>query len=134
MGHAEYAAALGMRCISGAIAAKNPATQWAGDRCFIRVPARSIKEKPGASVAHVYRRHGIAISLFFRWRAEFGLTARKALQLAIVKTPLTLFQAFSRLSAARLRNWMCREVSSAIMPDCTNCVKVRDTVSIVNPR
>lgn len=43
-------------------------------------------------------------------------------------------QAFNRLSAARLRNRIRRDVSSAIMPDCTNWVKVRDTVSIVNPR
>ena len=40
MGHAEYAAALGLspRCASGAIAWKDPATKWTGDRCFIRVP------------------------------------------------------------------------------------------------
>jgi len=29
-------------------------------------------------------RHGIATSLLFRWRVKFGLTARKALQLATV--------------------------------------------------
>ena len=43
-------------------------------------------------------------------------------------------QAFSRLSAARLRNRMRREVSSTMAPDCTSWVKVRDTVSMVNPR
>ena len=41
-------------------------------------------EKPGVSVAQVCRRHGIATSMGFRWRVEFGLTARKALQLATV--------------------------------------------------
>ena len=30
------------------------------------------------------RRHGIATSLLFRWRLQFGLTARKAPQLATV--------------------------------------------------
>jgi transposase-like protein len=39
-------------------------------------------EKPGVSVAEVCRRHGIATSLLFRWRVQFGLTARKAPQLA----------------------------------------------------
>ncbi|MCP1968196.1 IS66-like element accessory protein TnpA [Bradyrhizobium elkanii] len=41
-------------------------------------------EKPGVSVAQVCRRHGVATSMVFRWRAEFGLTARKAPQLATV--------------------------------------------------
>ena len=41
-------------------------------------------EKPGVSVAQVCRRHGIATSMVFRWRVEFGLTARKAPQLATV--------------------------------------------------
>jgi transposase-like protein len=41
-------------------------------------------EKPGVSVAEVCRRHGIATSLLFRWRVQFGLTARKAPQLATV--------------------------------------------------
>jgi len=41
-------------------------------------------EKPGVSVAEICRRHGIATSLLFRWRVEFGLTARKAPQLATV--------------------------------------------------
>lgn len=41
-------------------------------------------EKPGVAVAEVCRRHGIATSLLFRWRVEFGLTARKAPQLATV--------------------------------------------------
>lgn len=44
------------------------------------------------------------------------------------------FQALSRCSAARLRNAMRRDVSSTITPDCTSCVMVRDTVSIVSPR
>ncbi len=39
-------------------------------------------EKPGVSVADVCRRHGIATSLLFRWQVQFGLTARKAPQLA----------------------------------------------------
>jgi transposase-like protein len=41
-------------------------------------------EKPGVAVAAVCRRHGIATSLLFRWRVQFGLTARKAPQLATV--------------------------------------------------
>jgi transposase-like protein len=41
-------------------------------------------EKPGVSVAEVCRRHGIATSQLFRWRIQFGLTARKAPQLATV--------------------------------------------------
>ncbi|TJW02516.1 MAG: IS66 family insertion sequence element accessory protein TnpB [Mesorhizobium sp.] len=41
-------------------------------------------EKPGVSVAEVCRRHGIATSMAFRWRVKFGLTARKAPQLATV--------------------------------------------------
>jgi hypothetical protein len=28
---------------------------------------------------------------------------------------------------------MCRDVSSEMMPDCTNCVKVRNTVSLDRP-
>ncbi|MBZ9742241.1 IS66 family insertion sequence element accessory protein TnpA [Mesorhizobium sp. CO1-1-4] len=42
-------------------------------------------EKPGVAVAAVCRRHGIATSMAFRWREEFGLTARKAPQLAVVE-------------------------------------------------
>ncbi|MER9632167.1 transposase, partial [Mesorhizobium sp. M0296] len=41
-------------------------------------------EKPGVAVAQVCRRHGVATSMVFRWRFEFGLTARKAPQLATV--------------------------------------------------
>jgi len=41
-------------------------------------------EKPGVAVAAVCRRHGIATSQLFRWRVQFGLTARKAPQLATV--------------------------------------------------
>jgi transposase-like protein len=41
-------------------------------------------EKPGVAVAEVCRRHGIATSLLFRWRVQFGLTARNAPQLATV--------------------------------------------------
>jgi transposase-like protein len=39
-------------------------------------------EKPGVSVAQICRRHGIATSMVFRWRVDFGLIARKAPQLA----------------------------------------------------
>ncbi len=42
-------------------------------------------EKPGVRVAQICRRHAIATSMGFRWRVEFGLTARKALQLATVE-------------------------------------------------
>jgi transposase-like protein len=42
-------------------------------------------EKPGVSVAEVCPPwHRIATSLLFRWRVQFGLTARKAPQLATV--------------------------------------------------
>ena len=41
-------------------------------------------EKPGASVAQVCRRHGVATSMVFRWRVDFGLNARKAPQLVMV--------------------------------------------------
>ena len=41
MGHAEYAVALGLSPHAlriGAIALRNPARNWTGDCCFIRVP------------------------------------------------------------------------------------------------
>jgi transposase-like protein len=41
-------------------------------------------EKPGASVAEVCRRHGVATSMVFRWRVDFGLSAGKAPQLVTV--------------------------------------------------
>ena len=41
-------------------------------------------EKPGANVAQVCRRHGVATSMVFRWRVDFGLSARKAPQLRTV--------------------------------------------------
>ena len=41
-------------------------------------------EKPGANVAQVCRRHGIATSMVFRWRVDFGLSAGKAPQLVTV--------------------------------------------------
>jgi transposase-like protein len=41
-------------------------------------------EKPGVAVAEVCRRRGVATSMVFRWRAAFGLTARKAPQLVTV--------------------------------------------------
>jgi transposase-like protein len=41
-------------------------------------------ERPGVSAAEVCRRHGIATSLLFRWRVQFGLTARKAPELVTV--------------------------------------------------
>jgi transposase-like protein len=44
-------------------------------------------ETPGVSVAQVCRRHGIATSMGFCWRVEFGLAARKAPQLATVVLP-----------------------------------------------
>jgi len=52
-----------------------------------------------------------------------------------VARPLTCAsQAFSLESAARLRNRIRRDVSSTMVPDCASWVKVRDTVSMVNPR
>ena len=41
-------------------------------------------EKPGASVAQVCRRHGVATSMLFRWRVDFGLSAQKAPQVVTV--------------------------------------------------
>jgi transposase-like protein len=41
-------------------------------------------EKPGLSVSQVCRRHGVATSMVFRWRVQFGLAARKTPQLATV--------------------------------------------------
>ena len=41
-------------------------------------------EKPGVAVVAVCRPHRIATSLLFRWRVRFGLSARKAPQLATV--------------------------------------------------
>lgn len=41
-------------------------------------------ERPGVAGAQVCRHHGIATSMAFRWREEFGLTTRKAPQLAMV--------------------------------------------------
>ncbi|WP_176476976.1 hypothetical protein [Mesorhizobium sp. WSM4313] len=41
-------------------------------------------QKPGVADAQVCRRHGIATSMAFRWREDFGLTARKAPELALV--------------------------------------------------
>ena len=43
-------------------------------------------------------------------------------------------QELSRASAARLRISICREVGSAIAADFSNCVNVREIVSIVSPR
>ncbi|TIX45763.1 MAG: hypothetical protein E5V36_04475 [Mesorhizobium sp.] len=34
-------------------------------------------EKPGVAMAQVCRRHGGAISMLFRWRVEFRLTAAR---------------------------------------------------------
>ncbi|MER9420090.1 hypothetical protein NKI95_29795 [Mesorhizobium sp. M0306] len=42
-------------------------------------------EKPGVAVAQGCRRHGVATSMVLRWLVEFGLTARKAPQLATVE-------------------------------------------------
>ncbi|MER8782468.1 transposase [Mesorhizobium sp. M1006] len=41
-------------------------------------------EKPGVSVAEVCRRRAIATIMAFRWRVQFGLTARKGPQLGTV--------------------------------------------------
>src|SRR3954447_8659151 len=41
-------------------------------------------EKPGASVAQICRRHGVATSMVFRWRVDFGLSAQKAPQVVTV--------------------------------------------------
>lgn len=80
-----------------------------------------------AGIMNCFRRLGARYSsgMFPRRRDEFSYRA------AVMHAK---GQASNRLSAARLRNWMRREVSSAIVPDWTSCVKVRDTVSMVNPR
>ncbi|TRC75281.1 transposase [Mesorhizobium sp. WSM4307] len=57
-------------------------------RSFTEEQKRAIvaeTERPGVVVARVCRRHGIATSMAFRWREEFGLTARKAPELALVE-------------------------------------------------
>jgi transposase-like protein len=41
-------------------------------------------EKPAVSGSQVCRRHGVAASMVFRWRVQFGLTARRAPQLPTV--------------------------------------------------
>ena len=41
-------------------------------------------EKPGASVAQVCRHHGVAASIVFRWRVDFGLNAQKTSQVVTV--------------------------------------------------
>jgi hypothetical protein len=61
---------------------------------------------------------------------EILSTSQLSLKLARTTKPYAL----RRFNAARLRNWIRREVSSVITPDCTNWVKVRDTVSMVSPR
>jgi len=58
-------------------------------------------EKPGVAVAEVCRRHGVATSLLFRWRAQFGLTARKATQLATVALTDGTENAVAALAALR---------------------------------
>lgn len=57
-------------------------------RSFTEEQKRAIvaeTERPGVVVAQVCRRHGIATSMAFRWREEFGLTARKKPELALVE-------------------------------------------------
>jgi hypothetical protein len=81
-----------------------------------------------AGIMNPFRRLGARLNssgMFPRRRDEFSY------RVAVMHAK---GQASNRLSAARLRNWMRREVSSAIVPDWTSCVKVRDTVSMVNPR
>jgi transposase-like protein len=58
-------------------------------------------EKPGVAVAEICRRHGIATSLLFRWRVQFGLTARKAPQLATVALADDMANAVPALAALR---------------------------------
>jgi len=75
---------------------------------------------------------------------DFKQTMRKAKSLPSGPQPARLDrvtsscldypQALRRLSAGRLRSWIRREVSRTMVPDCTNWVKVRDTVSMVSPR
>jgi transposase-like protein len=58
-------------------------------------------EKPGVSVAQVCRRHGVATSMVFRWRVEFGLTARKPPQLATMTLAAGAANEVSALAALR---------------------------------
>jgi transposase-like protein len=58
-------------------------------------------EELGVSVAQVCRRHGVATSMVFRWRTEFGLTARKAPQLATVALADSTAKDMPALAALR---------------------------------
>jgi transposase-like protein len=58
-------------------------------------------EEPGVAVAAVCRRHGIATSLLFRWRVQFGLTTRKAPQLATVALADSVANEVPALAALR---------------------------------
>ena len=58
-------------------------------------------QRPGVAVAQVCRRYGIATSMAFRWRVEFGLTARKAPQLAMVALADGMAQELPALAALR---------------------------------
>jgi transposase-like protein len=42
-------------------------------------------EQPGVSAAAVCRRHNIATSMIFRWRAQFGVRQREQAELAAVR-------------------------------------------------
>jgi transposase-like protein len=44
-------------------------------------------EQPGVSAAAVCRRHNIATSMIFRWRAHFGVRQREQAELAAVRVP-----------------------------------------------
>ena len=73
-------------------------------RCFSDEQKRTMvqeMERLGARVAQVCRRHSIATSLPFCRRVQFGLTARKAPQLATVALADSVTNEVPALAALR---------------------------------
>ena len=74
-------------------------------------------EKPGASVAQVCRRHGVATSMLFRWRVDFGLSAQKAPQVVTVALSEGAANEPSALAVLReLWHWRDSVAESRDMP------------------
>ena len=86
-------------------AAQIPLDTAGGGRAVEPAPlqrrAEAETEKPGVSAAPVCGRHGVATRLLFRWRVQFGLTARKAPQLATVALADGATNAVPALAALR---------------------------------
>src|SRR5664280_643027 len=81
-------------------------------------------ETPAGRLPHLSATNGLM------HRSKFAVIARTFIALSC----LVAGQEFMQLSALRLRRMMWREVSSAIAPELSSCVIVRDTVSMVSPR